>query len=286
MDNGTHNSRCETAQRHFCVCTGCGGSQHGVQGWLDHVGRDHTVRQRKRENLQSKLAWTDDHPRRLKLVGRNQETTIDLARVDITDWLAVRLTPVVADFGEPYPSPVDQVTAFAEEMGRGAWQEIAAGLDRITSDTDTVKRELTNHGWCDLFIGLVQAIEATRYTFNSISSKVTDMILNSTWQVDRPHVTEAVISLIVDKAWHGFQTAAFGGVPLLDIVSSDEALRALRVLAVFICPAPARHPAVRRHALKPLGDDTTKILNDQTKTKLAELFADWRADGNDGQYIE
>ena len=273
MDNGTHNSRCETAKNHHCVCTGCGGSQHGVQGWLDHVGDDPTVRQRKRENLEGKLAWTDDHPRRLKLIGSNQETTIDLARVDITDWLAVRPTPVGPGSDEPYPSPVEQVTALAEEMGRRAWQEIAAELSRVTPDMAAVKRELTNHGWCDLFIGLVQAIETTRDAFDSIPSTVTRMILSSASQADRPHVTQGVVNLIVDKAWHGFQTAAFSGVPLLDILSSAEALRALRVLAVFICPAPAQHPAVRQHALKPLGDDALKILNDQTQTKLAELFA-------------
>lgn len=44
----------------------------------------------------------------------------------------------------------------------------------------------------------------------------------------------AVVSLIVDKAWHGFQAEAFAGAPLLDLISNDEALRALRILAVFI----------------------------------------------------
>jgi hypothetical protein len=78
--------------------------------------------------------------------------------------------------------------------------------------------------------------------------------------------------------WHAFVAAAFGGIPLLDILSNDDALRALRILAVFICPAPEEHEAVRRHALKPLGNDVAKILNDQTKTRLAVLFAEWKAD--------
>lgn len=105
------------------------------------------------------------------------------------------------------------------------------------------------------------------------------MILRSPLQADRPHVTEAVVALIVNKAWQGFQAAAFAGAPLLDLISNEEALRALRILAVFICPAPAQHPAVRQHALKPLGEDATKILTDQTKTRLAVLFTEWRSDG-------
>lgn len=34
-----------------------------------------------------------------------------------------------------------------------------------------------------------------------------------------------------------------------------------------------------------LGEDVTRILTDQTNTRLAELFADWRSDG-DGQQTE
>jgi hypothetical protein len=71
------------------------------------------------------------------------------------------------------------------------------------------------------------------------------------------------------------------GVPLLDILSNDDALRALRILAVFICPAPEQHEAVRQHALKPLRDDTTKILTDRTKARLNLLFAEWQADGDE-----
>ncbi|MEU4532499.1 hypothetical protein AB0F49_30130 [Micromonospora ureilytica] len=251
-----------------------------MQGWLDHVDQDYLIRHGGRERFEGKLAWTEHRPRRLEQTRGNQEVTTDLARVDIADWLAAPSPPAGPEDGEPYPTPAEQVTALAEEMTRGAWREIVTELDRATQDTTSVKRDLTNHFWCDLFIGLVQAIEMTRRGFDSIPNKVKALILGSALQADRPHVTEAVVGLIVDKAWHGIQAAAFAGAPLLDLISNEEALRALRILAVFICPAPAQHAAVRQHALKPLGDDTTKILTDQTKTRLAELFTDWRADGD------
>jgi hypothetical protein len=47
--------------------------------------------------------------------------------------------------------------------------------------------------------------------------------------------------------------------------------------AVFVCPAPEKHQAVRRYPLKPLGDDAAKILTDQTKARLGEQFAEWRS---------
>lgn len=285
MDTGRHNPGCATARGHRCLCTECGGSQHGVQGWLDHAGHDHASRRRKRGRYESRLAWTKRRPRRLKRTRANQEITTDLARADIADWLS---TPPPSPFlspspgpevGEPYPSPTEQVTALAEEMTRGAWRDITMELDRAAPNATLVKRDLTHHGWCDLFIALAQAIEVTRRGFDRIPHKVKELILGSPLQVDRPHVTEAVVTLIVDKAWQGFQAAAFAGAPLLDLISHEEALRALRILAVFICPAPAQHPAVRQHALKPLGEDTTKILSDQTTARLAHLFTDWRPDG-------
>ncbi|MFF0659478.1 hypothetical protein [Micromonospora tulbaghiae] len=280
MDTSRHNPGCATAQGHLCRCTECGGSQHGVQGWLDHVDHDHASRRRRRQNFESKLTWTPHQPRRLQKTRVNREITTDLARLDVADWLATPSPPHTGfEDGEPYPSPAEQVTALAEEMTRGAWREIAAELDRAAPDATGVKRDLTHHGWCDLFIAMAEVIEVTRHSFDSIPGKVKDLILRSPLQADRPTVTDTVVSLIVDKAWHGFQVAAFSGVPLLDLISNDEALRALRILAVFICPAPAQHPAVRQHALKPLGEDVTKIVTDQTKARLAELFTDWRPDG-------
>ncbi|MGC4749116.1 hypothetical protein ACLQ28_26165 [Micromonospora sp. DT201] len=133
------------------------------------------------------------------------------------------------------------MTALAEEMTRGAWREIVTELDHATPHATKVKLGLTNHVWCDLFIGLVQAIEMTRRGFDSIPITVRTLILGSALQADRPHVSEAVVGLIVDKAWHSIQAAAFAGAPLLDLISNEEALRALRILAVFICPAPAQH---------------------------------------------
>ena len=56
-----------------------------------------------------------------------------------------------------------------------------------------------------------------------------------------------------------------------------ETLRSLRILAVFICPAPEDHKEVREHALEPLRDDARAIITAQTKARLARLFDEWTA---------
>ncbi|MEV4693059.1 hypothetical protein AB0K27_18315 [Micromonospora echinospora] len=280
MDADRHNPRCAKAEKHRCVCSECGGSQHGVQGWLDLVNQDDAGRRGRRESLEGKLSWTPNRPRRLRMTRVNKEAATDLARVDIAEWLASPSPPHTgAEADEDHPSPAEQVAALAKEMARGAWREITPELYRAAADAQGIRRDLRHHGWCDLFIAMARVIEVTRRGFDSIPGQVKDMILRSPLQAGRPNVTEAVVGLIVDKAWRGFQVAAFSGVPLLDLISNEEALRALRILAVFICPAPAQHPAVRQHALTPLGEDATKILTDRTRARLAELFTDPPPDG-------
>ncbi|MEV4500306.1 hypothetical protein AB0J84_32030 [Micromonospora arborensis] len=105
MDTGGHNPGCEKARGHQCLCTQCGGSQHGVQGWLSHVGQDRLIRHGRRKRFESKLAWTEHRPQRLEQTRRNQEITTDLARVDIADWLAAPSPPAEPEDGDPYPSP-------------------------------------------------------------------------------------------------------------------------------------------------------------------------------------
>lgn len=180
------------------------------------------------------------------------------------------------------PSPVDQVMIFAEAM-TSVWKEIAAELGDDTKSRD-IKRQLAYHGWCDLFIGLVRVIEESRNVLEKIpeSAKklVKQAILGSSLQTKRSYVTSAVVDVVVDRMWQAFKGAMCGHVPLLSIITSEDALRSLRILAVFTCPAPEKHKEVRDHALKPLGDDAKKILTEQTKTRLTKLFDEWAPGDN------
>lgn len=188
----------------------------------------------------------------------------------------------------PYLSVVEQVEILAKAM-TGTWAEIAAELGDTKSAKDT-KRQLAYHGWCDLFIGLVQVIEIYQHTLDKIPDAAKDLvkqaILRSSMQAKRSHVTSVVVDVVVDKVWQAFKGALVGQVPLLSFITGEEALRSLRILAVFTCPAPEKHKEVREHALRPLGDDARKILTAQTKTRLAKLFDEWATDGDKSTSVD
>jgi hypothetical protein len=122
------------------------------------------------------------------------------------------------------------------------WKEIATQLGGDTEAVKEIKRELAHHGWCDLFVGLARAIDtygkALDHIPEWIKRQVKEAILNSSMQDERSHVTSAVIDILVDRVWSAFKGAMLGNVPLLSAITREETLRSLRILAVFICPAP------------------------------------------------
>lgn len=232
---------------------------------------------------------TDNGSHRLRQNKRNRAAVIDIARVDIADSLASSVTSDIGDnalegdssrretseFGSP---EANRVTALAEAMTRATWAEIANEIGD-TPDALNVKRDLAKHGWCDLLVGMIQAIESLNKAIQMIPDEAkTDIkraILNSTMQGGRARVTSEIVDVVVDRVWQ----ALLVQVPLLGI-DTEQTLRALRILAVFICPAPESHKEVRVHALKPLGDDAREILSSKTKDRLTELFADWQSNVN------
>lgn len=194
------------------------------------------------------------------------------------DWPGAPGQPTAASV---HPSPIDQVEMFAEAMTASVWKEIATELGGDTKAGKEIKRELAHHGWCDLFVGLARAIDeygkALDHIPEWIKRRIKEAIRDSSMRDKRPHVTSAVIDIVVDRVWSAFKGTMFGNIPLLSVITHEETLRSLRILAVFICPAPEDHKEVREHALEPLRDDARMIITAQTKARLARLFDEWTA---------
>ncbi|NKQ53984.1 hypothetical protein HFP15_13940 [Amycolatopsis sp. K13G38] len=180
----------------------------------------------------------------------------------------------------PVPAPVDQVEILAGAMtDRALWDDIYAALTELTADPAEAARQLANHGWCDLFVGLVRVVEECRSVMDKIPEwgkrVVKKSIADSSLQPKRPQITGAVVDVVVDKVWAAFKSVLVAKVPLLSLITHEETLRSLRFLALFSCPAPERHREVREHAVKPLGDDAVGILTERTRKRLAQLFQEW-----------
>lgn len=179
------------------------------------------------------------------------------------------------------PAVIEQVKILADAMTESIWDEIAAGLGGSPTQAAQIKRQLAHHGWCDLFIGLVQVVQASRTALEEIPKRakrrVKKAIRNSSMQGKRSEVSSAVVDVVVDKVWSAFKGAMVAQMPLLSVVTREDAVRTLRILAVFICPAPEDHKEVLEYALKPLADDAKKIITEETKARLVKVIDEWKA---------
>lgn len=309
MAGGSHNGSCANATGHQCKCGGCGGALHGWQGWVD-LARSDDARDRRRGQLEGKLG-RDPRSGKLRSNRANRGHVADLARLDITDWLAARnndpgsnqtggrpdierepagrrsdaTTGLVGQRRESSSeltaqlSDLDLVEQFGRQLTKDTWPKIANDLDTNITDAAKIRKQLAHHTWCDLLIALVRLVESATRLTNEIRAKaeeaITRMILKSSKQDERRQITERILGTVVGRVLTALTAATVAHVPMLQLLTGEKALRALRILAVFACPAPEDHAEVRKHALEPLATDSREILTEQTKKRLGELLPTW-----------
>ncbi|OXM67238.1 hypothetical protein CF165_17530 [Amycolatopsis vastitatis] len=167
-------------------------------------------------------------------------------------------------------------------MAKDIWQGVLDELDGSPEEVKAIRLQFAHHGWCDLFIGFVQALEAYGKVVEKVPDKakeiIAEAICGSSKQKVRSELTKRVVDMVVDKAWSAFKAAAITHTPLFALLSSEDLLRNLRIIAIFICPAPGNHKEVLEHAVDPLLRDARNYISDETKQWLATQFKQW-ADG-------
>ncbi|GAA3448914.1 hypothetical protein [Dactylosporangium matsuzakiense] len=240
---------------------------HGWRAWLDLAigpNAERTQRWNRRDRVLQR-APARHAPRRNQ---RNREIVGDLARIDISGWLSVEgrhtrqanvAAPTVAQ-----PTVTEQVEALAEGLARAPWERITAEL----ADPVAIGREFADHGWCDLLVGLVRGAEAMGRLDNGVDKWMQSALISSSRAQHRPKVDRAVAELVADRVWEALAAGLPGTYPWLTGRTGERELRSLRVLAVFMCPAPEAHAEVREHALGP----AIGMVTDRTRELLTQVL--------------
>jgi hypothetical protein len=292
----SHNVQCATATGRVCRCSGCGGSEHGWQGWLDVSDPDRTGPSDlvdRRSAVETK--WRNASSRgRTGWSRASRQAGVDLARFDICEWLRTRRlisqnhngnhprpasTPTDADpTTEAQLHPAAQLQDLTEKVVKPTWKEIQVAIDDRSAAPVEVRRQLADHVWCDLFVALARVVEQVQGTLDSIPEKlkkdVTRSVTTSSRHGQRRVVSEWVVGALVDKVWDHLLTVVVAQHSVLGALTGPQLLRVLRILAVFCCPSPEDHDEVRRYAISPLGEDAEEILKTEAKDRLTMLFED------------
>ncbi|WP_433082340.1 hypothetical protein ACQP1P_01470 [Dactylosporangium sp. CA-052675] len=191
---------------------------------------------------------------------RNREIVGDLARIDISDWLSAegRRTRLanVAEPEDARPTVTEQVEALAEGLAQNTWDRIAAELPEPVA----IGREFADHGWCDLLVGLARGVEARHGLDEEAREWMRLALTESSRAPHRPRVDKNTADVVVGHVWEALRAGSYGWL--------ERDLRSLRVLAVFMCPAPEAHAEVREHALGPAAG----MLTERTRDRLQRLL--------------
>ncbi|WP_148311575.1 hypothetical protein [Amycolatopsis japonica] len=201
-----------------------------------------------------------------------------IGAMNVSDFEAHAGSAAVMDIRTP-PDVVDQVNVIAKAMTEDIWQEIVESLPGSPDEVRAIRLQLADHGWCDLLVGFVLVLEKFGKAVDTVPEKakklIVEAIRRSSKQEKRTQLTEVVVGMIVDKAWGAFKAVAIAQSPVLGVLANDELLRNLRMLAVFICPAPEKHEEVRNHAVDPLVKDACGYVSAEAKEWLGKQFDQW-----------
>lgn len=226
---------------------------HGWRAWLDLAIGPNAERTHRWNRRNRVLQPASQGLRRNQ---RNREIVGDLARIDISGWLSVegRRTRLANVAGPEVarPTVTEQVEALAEGLALSTWDRIAAEL----ADPVAIGREFADHGWCDLLVGLVRGLEKGPDAREWMRRAVTE----SSKAQYRPRVDKRVADIVVGHVGNAFEHGRYTWL--------EDDLRPLRVLAVFMCPAPEAHAEVREHALGP----AVGMLTEQTRERLNQVL--------------
>ncbi|NMO93916.1 hypothetical protein [Actinomycetospora sp. TBRC 11914] len=173
-------------------------------------------------------------------------------------------------------SLADHAEALADTVARKTWDDLK---DEPYLADPEVRRALANHFWCSLFLALAQLVSEFQETLDKIPSTAKSTIKELLRPGNRNSgldalLTDLVIDKTIDQAWSNLQTALTAGSPLLTMATSKQTVQAFQLLAVFSCPNPDKHQAVRLQAINPLARDVAGAVTDEAKERLLDVFQD------------
>lgn len=234
-----HSKRCEEATRPRCVCSTCGGSDHGWSGHLERARRGAEGVRELREPAE-RVWW--EQRRRFHENGRRTPTTYlrqaggGVAVASVVAWLA----------------DDKQAVERIDELGRLVKEDVFHGRLREFAREQTEKdptfteygRALAGHFWCDLLVEIVNALDRGAELTGRVPREVADAVLEHEDVADWGPVRRRLAQEALVFLWKGLQLLL--GTDLRALVLQ------LRILAVLICPDPGSHPRVSRSCLRPL----------------------------------
>jgi len=168
-----------------------------------------------------------------------------------------------AGTGRPPSPPVEQARRLGDLLYKECFEEVRREAAQLGAGYSDMGKLASGHFWCSLLASLAGAADRTDGVLETVPDEAKAVLAEG---AEPPGWGGGVQGLICDGSlrfvW-GCATRLLGDVRVEDLVLI------MRILAVFICRDPARHPEIYRLCLLPLGQG---VLGDAVDTMLRESF--------------
>lgn len=258
---GRHTGSCGNAKGHDCGCSGCAGTRHGWPGCLGLArGTEKVSLAARRDEVDRNWNRFSEPPpkkQRSAPTKRMKEAATDSVAVDLAAWLA------------RHPSAADQIEAIAAKIS----DEVVAELDRAVDAAHRAERRkkiAASHFWCDILAVLAKTLNEIQQEIDKVVDQIPRLVIAAL--APATAIGKATAELAAEKTWEQVKDLDFikAAVSTCDL---SEPIRATRMLAIMICPAPELHEAVVKHCVNPLlGDCVSKLTEQRLEATLPGLW--------------
>lgn len=254
---GRHTGSCGNAKGHDCHCSGCAGTRHGWPGCLGMArGTTEISLTERRETVDSDWNFASKPPprrRRSRPTKRQKESATDSVVIDLAEWLA------------NHPTTADQIEAVAMKIS----EEVVAELDRAFDAARRAERRKVlaeSHFWSDVLAGFAKTLNNAQKEIDKVVDQIPKLVVSAL--NPHPAIGRTTVELAVNQTWDQIKDLEFAknGLAAYDL---SEPIRATRMLAIMICPAPERHENVVKNCVNPL---LGQIVSNLTKQRLQEAL--------------
>jgi hypothetical protein len=265
-----HTASCGKARTPTCRCGGCAGSRHGWPGAV-MLAQPAMAAARAANHRAAELAWADacksrfKSALRLRPVRKQARAAVDGAKDDIENWLAASLL-------DPPSATAELVSAVGDVVATDILDALCRALG--PANTNKNRAELAGkHLFCQLLAEVACSMQSVRDEIDRAVKQIAAGLLTYYVGGRKVEIPPSVTNVVADAAAKGIDKV-IATVPAAR--HFDDLLRAVRILALMTCPAPDKHEAVIRCALKPLGEP---VVSDLVQERLKTAMPAWMASG-------
>jgi hypothetical protein len=261
-----HTASCSNAKTRVCRCGGCAGSLHGWKG-VFALTQPAMAPARESIRVASEHEWTEASTSvpETKLTLRKAVAAVDSAKVDVIDWLSTALTA-------PPTSIPEAASQIIEELGDVVAAHASDAIDRALGSSNQPKEraELAeSHLLCSILAALACTMQKIGEDLDKLTREIATRIV--TYFIGRkrislpPFMVKVVAEAAVKAVDKVIRTLAAAQ-------HFDSLQRAIRILALTMCPAPEKHEDVVRCCLDPLREP---IISEAVRERLKVAMPDW-----------